>query len=56
MSQPMKIYKIKAICKNCFATIEVDGEYGKNAFENLIRKECTTCGLKELAQLQPRLE
>lgn len=55
MSQPQKIYKIKAICKNCFTTIEVDAEYGKGAFETLIRKECNYCGLKELAQLQPQL-
>lgn len=56
MNNQQRIYKIKAICKNCFTTIETDGEYGKSAFENLLRKECQTCGLKELAQLQPRID
>ena len=56
MNNVKPIYKIKAICKNCFNTVEVDGDFGRSSFENLIRKDCGVCGLKELAQLQPRLE
>lgn len=51
-----RIYKVKAMCKNCFSMTEQEIPYGKEAYKHLIDKECLTCGCKSVAQIQPPME